>query len=62
MQFDKNGGYFLLKSRLYPSEISFSTALLNDDRLLIIEIGEHWGHTGWGLADGWLNANVKPRS
>lgn len=51
-------GYLFTSHRL-PWELSFSKVLLNDDSLLIVEVGEKFAHLNLGKAEAWLKSRRK---
>jgi len=59
--FDKHGGAFLFTSKLNAGQIHgrFSGILLNEDKYLIIELGQDWHTFGQGVADGWLRNHLR---
>jgi hypothetical protein len=59
INFDKHGGLFVFKSKLHPRQIIFDKILFNDDKFLIVEIGEEWAESGHGKAAGWFRTNLE---
>ena len=50
---------YLFRSHRLPWELSFSKVLMNDDSLLIVEVGEKFTHLNLGKAEAWLKSHRK---
>lgn len=51
------GGGYLFCSELHPWDLDFGKVLMNDDSLLIVELGEAFTHRNLRIAENWLKAH-----
>lgn len=58
--FDSHGAAFLFTSTLNAGQIygRFDGVLLNEDRYMIVELGQDWVTFGGGIAAGWLRHHL----
>jgi len=49
---------YLFTSEMLPWQISFSEVLMNDDSVLIVELGEKFVQCNLGAAEGWLKSHL----
>lgn len=55
--FGAGGGGFLFTSDLMPWDIGFGKILMNNDSLLIVELGDLFAQRNLKVAENWLKAH-----
>lgn len=58
--FDRHGAAILFNTAVSLGHIikRFEGSVFNDDRYLIVELGDQWATWGNGIAAGWLRHNL----
>lgn len=50
---------YVFTSESMPWQISFSKIIMNDDSVLITELGEKFAHQNLGAVEGWLKSHLQ---
>ncbi len=52
------GGGYLFSSELKPWEIGFGKVIMNDDSVLIVELGELFAQDNLRVSENWLKSHL----